>query len=300
MDIFNELSLEKIFIQKIEDEQLNKCRLKLDILRLDKIHPVVSGNKWYKLKYYINEFAEGNYNSITTFGGPFSNHIIATAYACFVQKIKCTGYIRGEEPKVYSDTLSDAKALNMQLVFLSRNEYGKRKRHPQNDVSTFFIPEGGFGETGARGASEILNIIPGIPAYDYIISAVGTGTMMAGIANASFRHQKIIGISVFKNNYNLVNEVFSLTGNDSEKRINIFHDYHFGGYAKYNQLLLEFMNKAWVQYFVPLDFVYTAKTFYAIFDLLQKKYFIPGSKILFIHSGGLQGNRSLEKGTLLF
>jgi len=300
MDLLNELNLDKIFIQKINDECLIKANIQLDVLRLDKIHPVVSGNKWFKLKYYLQQAAEDNCTCIATFGGAFSNHIIAVAYACAAKKIQCIGYIRGERPATFSPTLSDAKALNMRLIFLSRSEYLNRKKSIQNDQSTFYVPEGGYGKNGVKGASEILNFVPDIPGYNYIVCAVGTGTMLAGIVNASSTHQNIIGISVLKNNFSVENEVLALVNDKAKNQTKILHDYHFGGYAKYAQQLIEFMNKTWKAYALPLDFVYTAKAFYAIFDLLKNDFFIAGSKILFVHSGGLQGNRSLKEETLLF
>jgi len=294
------LQFENIFTQSIRADWLQKNDARFDVLRLDRLHEVVSGNKWFKLKYWLLDAAERNYTTIATFGGAFSNHILATAYACYKQNLICTGFIRGEEPQHYSQTLLDAKALNMQLKFISRADYSDKQNIIQKNASLFFIPEGGYGKAGACGAAEILQFVPDTSIYNYIICAVGTGTMLAGIANASLQHQRCIGISVMKNNFSLIDEVFALVNNELKNRAEILHDYHFGGYAKHTQPLIDFMNEIWKKFQLPLDFVYTAKALYAVYHLTEKNYFQPASKILFIHSGGLQGNRSLKEKALLY
>jgi 1-aminocyclopropane-1-carboxylate deaminase len=300
MDLQDELCFNDVIIQQHDDKHFKDVHLQLNILRLDKLHPIVSGNKWFKLKYYLQHAKENNHDLIATFGGAFSNHILATAYACNKQNIKCIGYIRGEKPKHFSETLSDAQALNMHLEFLSRADYAKKKNSKHSNTSAFIIPEGGYGKTGAKGAAEILQFVPNISIYNYIVCAAGTGTMLAGIINASLPHQQCIGISVMKNNISLQNETISLVKNDATDRMKIFNDYHFGGYAKHTKPLIDFMNRIFATYNLPLDFVYTAKALYAVYHLAENKYFAPESNILFIHSGGLQGNRSLAKDSLQY
>jgi 1-aminocyclopropane-1-carboxylate deaminase len=300
MHLQDELNIHDVTIQPLNGNHFANANIDVDVLRLDKIHPVISGNKWFKLKYWLQDAAEKNYTTIATFGGAFSNHILATAYACNKQKLNCIGFIRGEEPKQYSQTLLDAKALNMQLEFVSREEYQNKQNIIQKNTSLYFIPEGGYGETGAKGAAEILQFVPDTSIYNYIICAVGTGTMLAGITNSSLPHQQCLGISVMKNNFSLKKEVLALVNDESKNRIEILHDYHFGGYAKYTQPLINFMNVTWNRFQLPLDFVYTAKALYAVYQLAEKKYFQTNSRILFIHSGGLQGNRSLSKEVLMY
>ncbi|MEP6683391.1 MAG: pyridoxal-phosphate dependent enzyme [Parafilimonas sp.] len=295
MDLQHELNFNYVSIDDINDVEFNTASIKLNVLRLDKIHPVVSGNKWFKLKYHLQQAIKNNCASVVTFGGAFSNHILATAYCCNKQNISCTGFIRGEEPAHYSQTLLDAKALNMQLIFLNREDYANKKSEIKVNKSVYFIAEGGYGETGAKGAAEILDFVQHLSDYDYIICACGTGTMLAGIANAGLSNQQYIGISVMKNNFSLQDEMLLLVNDEAKSRVKILHDYHFGGYAKYTQALIDFMNKIYQTHKLPLDFVYTAKALYAIYNLTEKKYFKEGSKVLFIHSGGLQGNRSLGK-----
>ncbi len=300
MFLQNELKTGEVIIQKINNNAFSQPGIQLDILRLDKIHPVVSGNKWFKLKYYLKHAIENNYTAIATFGGAFSNHILATAYACNKQSIPCIGFIRGEEPKQYSQTLVDVRALNMQLEFISRKDYKTRQAIMHENTGVFFIPEGGYGKTGAKGAAEIVQLVPTLSIYDYIVCAVGTGTMLAGIANATKLHQQCIGVSVMKNNFGLENEMLSLVDDEARPRVTLLNNYHFGGYAKYTQQLIDFMNTPWLTDQLPLDFVYTGKAFYAISDLSEKGYFPRGSNILFIHSGGLQGNRSFTKEVLMY
>jgi 1-aminocyclopropane-1-carboxylate deaminase len=190
----------------------------------------------------------------------------------------------------------------MTLHFLSRQNFLDPKKiisHNQ-DPSWAWIPEGGYGIQGAEGASTLLTI-QNTQSFDTIICAVGTGTMMAGLIKAAASHQKIIGISVLKNNLSIDAEINALlTSKESKKNFEIIHGYDFGGYAKHTQALIKYMNDTYKNLELPLDFVYTAKLMYAAEDLASKGKFEPASKILLIHSGGLQGNRSFKKGTLLF
>ena len=160
MNLLDDLSFESVFIQPINEEIFKSLNINLNVLRLDKLHTTVSGNKWFKLKYYLQEAIENSYTSIATFGGAFSNHIIAAAYACNKLNIQCTGFIRGDEPEQYSQTLIDATALNMKLEFISREAYKNKQVIIDKNPSLHFIPEGGYGKNGAKGAAEILQLVP--------------------------------------------------------------------------------------------------------------------------------------------
>ena len=292
-----DLALNDITVDPISFLYENK--IEVDVLRLDKISPVISGNKWFKLRYYLEEAKRQHKKSILTFGGAWSNHIIATAAVCKMQELNSIGIIRGEEPKELSSTLSHAKKLGMQLVFISRSDYQQKKipttLHLTGDY--YIINEGGYGETGAKGASTILDHCN--KTYTHYCCAVGTGTMMAGLINAVSPAQTVLGISVMKNNAGLKKMIQTLvTG--TGKNWKLIHDYHFGGYAKHQPALLGFMNEFYKQTTIPSDFVYTGKLFFAISDLIGKNYFPADSKLLLIHSGGLQGNSSLPEETLIF
>jgi len=286
-----------ITTEKILSDLAVEKNIEVSVLRLDKIHPVISGNKWFKLRYYFEEARQQNKRTIVTFGGAWSNHIVATAAACRENKFDCIGIIRGEEPGIISPTLVQARELGMQLIFISREDYRVKKIPEQlNRNENYFIPEGGFGIKGAAGASIIFDFIKG--SYSHICCAVGTGTMMTGLINKA-TSEEIVGISVMKNNFELEKNIRQLL-NNKEKQINLVHDYHFGGYAKHSPELIAFMNDFYRQTNIPSDFVYTGKLFYAVKKLIENKFFPENSKMLLTHSGGLQGNASLNKGTLIF
>ena len=276
-----------------------KHEAKVHVLRLDKISPDISGNKWFKLRYYIDEAKAMHKKGILTFGGAWSNHIVATAAACRNLGLASCGVIRGERSASPTPTLVQAESYGMQLVYVPKSAY-KDKPVPAHVSNKDYLTvnEGGFGATGAKGASTILDYCE--DSYTHYACAVGTGTMLAGIINRISHAKKALGVSVLKNNATLETNVQHLLIDQAKTNWNIVHDYSFGGYAKFQPLLLDFMNTFYLHTKVPSDFVYTAKLFFAISNLIRKKYFPQGSKILIIHSGGLQGNRSLPRGTLMF
>lgn len=294
------MNINNIYIQDISE--LSSNTLNINILRADVIDPVVSGNKWFKLQFYVKDAIAAGKTTLATFGGPYSNHIVATSKYGASMGLKTVGFIRGEKPVTLSATLNDAIQNGMTLHFVSRENFLDPKKIMQENMheSWAWIPEGGYGIKGAEGASTLLTI-KDTHSFDTIICAVGTGTMMAGIIKAAAPHQKIIGISVLKNNVSIDAEIKTLlTPEESKKNFEIIHGYDFGGYAKHTPTLINFMNDCYKQMELPLDFVYTAKLIYGVKDLASKGKFAPTSKILLIHSGGLQGNRSFKKGTLLF
>jgi 1-aminocyclopropane-1-carboxylate deaminase len=289
---------DKVFIQSLFSE---KKEFLFDVLRLDLIHPIISGNKFFKLKLYLSEALQQQYTTIATFGGAYSNHIVATAFACRRLGLKSMGFIRGEQPAILSHTLQDAMQYGMQLVFVDRTAYNDKAYIQRKYASEnwYWINEGGYGIKGAEGAATIFKWIH--HNYTHIIAAVGSGTMMAGFIKAALPHQQIIGINVMKGNEQLINEVSALlTTEEKQKNYVLLNDYHFGGYAKQSQQLFDFMNAIWQQHQLPTDFVYNAKSIFATFDLLRQNYFPPDSKIISIQCGGLQGNRSLPHHFLHF
>ncbi|MBI3138529.1 MAG: 1-aminocyclopropane-1-carboxylate deaminase [Sphingobacteriales bacterium] len=273
--------------------------LTVSMLRLDKLHPVISGNKWFKLRFYLEEAHAQGKKTLLTFGGAWSNHIHATAAACRIHHLDAIGIIRGEEAAELSPTLRQAREMGMQLRFISRGQY--REKWIPDDIAIsncLIVGEGGYGKPGAAGAATILDYA-NPHDYTHICCAMGTGTMLAGIMNRSPATVTCLGISVLKNNPALSGQVRALLANPQQDPV-IIPDYHFGGYAKQTPELIQFMNNFYRVTGIPTDFVYTGKLCYAISALAGKNYFPPGSKILLIHSGGLQGNRSLDKGTLIF
>jgi 1-aminocyclopropane-1-carboxylate deaminase len=289
-------------LAKIQSLNLGKDqKVAIDVLRLDLIHPIISGNKWYKLRLYIEEAIKEGYIEIASFGGAYSNHIIAIACACNMHHLKSVGFIRGDKTEALSHTLQAAVNYGMQLNFISRANYKNKNEWIANNMqpNRYWIPEGGYGVLGAQGAASILDKVP-LKNYSHIIAAVGSGTMLAGLLNGSMDHQTIIGISSQKNNLSLESEVIDLTKSGNQHRLIMMHDYHFGGFAKHPEELLHFMTDFWKKESIPTDIVYTSKVFFAVTDLLQKQYFKQGDSLLVIHSGGLQGNLSLPEKSLPF
>lgn len=297
--------MDAVTTDRISDPLLLEKSVELSILRLDKIHPVISGNKWFKLKYYLLDARTKGNNIILTFGGPYSNHIAATACATNIHGMHSIGLIRGEEPQIWSHTLQEARANGMLLHFLPRTVYDEYKRIPENDIlkkefgDCYVISEGGIGKPGLKGAAEILDLVD-ISNYSHITAAIGTGTTIAGLLDKTAVNQQLTGFSSMKNNNSLLSEIEFLINRSLPGRFHLVTDYHFGGYARQNKELLEWMNRFYEIHRIPLDFVYTGKMLYGIFDLVNKDHFLPGSRILAVHSGGLQGNRSLPEGCLQF
>lgn len=280
----------------------SKNNYQMSVLRLDQIHPIVSGNKWYKLRYYIQEALGKSINTIASFGGPYSNHLVALAYVAQENKLHSVGFVRANNNEPLTPSLQDAISFGMQLEFIGRTHFQETKNEliQKNNTSsnTYFIDEGGYGALGAKGAATILTA-QDTSAFDTILCAVGTGTMLAGIINGAAPHQNVIGIPVLKNENSIGEEINSLIIN-KQTPWTLLHQFHQGGYAKTTPALIQWMNELWNTEKIPTDIVYTGKLFFAVKELMQTNYFKPGSKILILHSGGLQGNRSLPKDTLVF
>jgi 1-aminocyclopropane-1-carboxylate deaminase len=293
----------KVSINKIYDDSWTKKNITLSILRLDQIHPIVSGNKIFKLHYFLEEAANSN-KKIVTFGGAYSNHLAAAAAACSTYHMESIGIVRGERPEVLSATLLYCLEQGMHLEFVSRNEYKEKNEEPflrqlQIKFGDYvLIPEGGFSKQGAKGAEEIYNYFER-EKYTHICCAVGTATTLAGLINGANVSQQILGFSVLKH-HDFQKRIKYLTVNLPSKNYCFINEYHFGGYAKKTGELINFMNTFYEQFSIPLDFVYSAKMMYGTLDLIKKDFFAAGSKILCIHTGGLQGNCSLSPGVLKF
>jgi 1-aminocyclopropane-1-carboxylate deaminase len=299
------LPTDNISFDKLESNFLSENSVSLTVLRLDKIHEEVSGNKLFKLHYFVEACLQTYHKTILTFGGAFSNHLVATAFLCKEKGIKCIGIVRGEAPTKLSHTLVRCKELGMQLHFISRLAYKKMEGDEtiKNLQNTFgectIVPEGGFGNEGARGASLIMNFLKN-ESYSHVCTCVGTATTLTGLLMNNKNNATIIAIPVIKNMTDIEQRVQQLTNHSDTNNLSILGDYHFGGYAKYSNELIHFMNKFYTDYAIPTDFVYTAKMMFGIFDKIENAYFTKGSNILCLHTGGLQGNTSLPVGSLIF
>lgn len=255
-------------------------------------HPYVSGNKLRKLKYNLLEAQTQQKTTVLTFGGAFSNHIAALAYAGQEKGIRTIGVIRGEElenSKPLNATLSFAKSCGMQFKFVTREAYRNKTTEffiegLQNEFGDFYlIPEGGTNDLAVKGCEEILT--EDDKKFNYICCPVGTGGTISGLINSSHPNQKIIGFPALKGDF--LREEISKFVTRTNWELNT--EYHFGGYAKINEDLIHFINQFKSRYEVPLDPIYTGKMMFGIYDLMAKGYFEKDSKILAIHTGGLQG-----------
>ena len=288
----------------VQEIQLPNTTISLFIKREDLLHPHISGNKFRKLKYNLAEAKK--YNKILTYGGAFSNHIVAVAAAGKEYGFQTIGIIRGEElvsQIADNPSLQFAQECGMQLEFISREQY----RH-KNEIAAleywqkkygevYVLPEGGTNQLAVKGCEEIITSADEV--YDFICCAVGTGGTISGIINSAMPHQKIIGFPALKGDF-LQEDIRNFT---HENNWELQTDYHFGGYAKTTSKLIQFLNDFHAQHQIPLDPIYTGKMVYGVMDLIQKNYFKKGSKILLIHTGGLQGilginNRLRQKNKL--
>lgn len=292
-------------LKKIEATFLKEKEINLFVLRLDLVHPYISGNKWFKLKNNLEEAKRQGKNTLLTFGGAYSNHIIATAAAGKEFGFKTIGIIRGEElaspptplrgrgeQSAKNPVLTFAEECGMELHFVSRKEYRELRANPISLFSLFpysyILPEGGTNELAVKGCSEIISLID-VP-FDFICCAVGTGGTITGIISSLKQNQKAIGFSVLKGGEFLKNDIEKLLHHcqiDSFENWQINHDCHFGGYAKKNEELLNFISDFKSNHNIPLDFVYTGKMMFGIFDLIKKNYFKKGATIIAVHTGGL-------------
>ncbi|MBD2195818.1 MULTISPECIES: 1-aminocyclopropane-1-carboxylate deaminase/D-cysteine desulfhydrase [Calothrix] len=289
-------------IQPIQSLIAQQIGMELSVLRLDNMHPLVNGNKWFKLKYNLLEAQQRNLTTLLTFGGAYSNHIFATAAAGNLLGFRTIGMIRGEERLPLNPTLSFAVQQGMQIFYLDRQKY--RQRHTaelqaelqQRFGNVFIIPEGGGNLNGVRGCMEIVNNA----AFDTVCVACGTGTTLAGIILSLTKSQRAIGFPVLKGGEFLKSDVDNWLKNYLASGLPVAHEeiaswqlicnYHMGGYAKVNDELLQFQQQFTQEQGIPLDYVYTAKMFYGVMDLLKQGFFPKGDRILLIHTGGLQGN----------
>lgn len=285
----------KIETEEISCKILEQKGVKVFVKRIDQIHEYVSGNKWYKLKYNLIEAKRKDSRLILTFGGAYSNHILATAYLAKKEGFRSIGVIRGEESLPLNPTLCVAKENGMDLYYISRSDYRlKDEVDFLNKLKIQFgdfylIPEGGTNKFAVKGASEILDFKD---TQDYICCAVGTGGTIAGVINSKHNNQRVVGFPVIKGDGLLQSNVKSFTKNGEWVFIN---NYMFGGYAKLTNELVCFIDDFYKAHNIQLDVVYTGKMMFGIMDLVSKDYFPRGSTILAIHTGGLQGNKGMNE-----
>jgi len=301
VSVFDDLPLTKVLLPVLESRGIE-----LWLFRIDLTHPYISGNKWFKLKYNLQAASENGYRSVLSFGGAYSNHIHALAWAAQNAGINCIGVIRGEPEYADNPTLSDAQKWGMQLRFVNRHDYrlrrepefleGLKNSLPAEMQPVFIIPEGGSNALAVKGCREILSnrVIEKIKP-DQIILPCGTGGTLSGVA-LSCPAVKVLGIPVLKNAEFLYDDIRALinsVGEPDPGNWQLDMEGHFGGYAKTSPELLDFMRTIEDQCGVLLDQVYTAKMLFRIMQLIEEGCIPSGSKLLALHTGGLQGRRSV-------
>lgn len=283
-------------IQELESSLLKLKSVRVFVKRDDLIHPTLSGNKWRKLKYNLANAKSQDYKTLLTFGGAFSNHIHATAAAGKIFGFNTIGIIRGEAHESLNPTLTFAREQNMHLEYVSRQDYRKKTQsefitYLHDKFGDFYlIPEGGSNELALPGCQEIIHEINAqlsLPV-DYVCTACGSGGTLAGLALAK-SSSKILGFAVLKNAGFLNDDVRKLLGNSGSACWQINLDYHFGGYAKRTQELMEFLHKFRQDFRIPIEPVYTAKMFFGLFDMIRDEQIPKNSTIVALHTGGLQG-----------
>ncbi|MEO8086191.1 MAG: pyridoxal-phosphate dependent enzyme [Bacteroidota bacterium] len=290
-------------ITTLRNQLFTEKNISLSVLRLDEIHHHISGNKWYKLKYNVEEFFRLKKKYLVTFGGAFSNHIIATAAAGKEMGIHTIGIIRGDELNENSNgALKFASQSGMKLFFVSRIDYRKILDADNLEIENellksipgfsdfgiqysdlFFLPEGGSNSLAVKGCAEIVNSIP--EGFNFICCACGTGATLAGISTALNENHTAIGISVLHGEKFLEKDILKLNGN--KNNFQLLHEYSFGGYAKSNAELDSFCEQFMLMHAFKIEPVYTGKMFFGLYDLISKDYFAKGTRIIALHTGGV-------------
>lgn len=283
-------------LQPLTDPLLTQKGVKLSILREDLVHPTIPGNKWRKLKYNLQAAQEQGCEALVTFGGAFSNHIAAAAAAGQEYGLQTIGYIRGEETLPLNPTLAYATSCGMQLKYLSRAEYrvkhesGFRAEILKTGPKQYLLPEGGTNALAVKGCTEIVTDLAA--PWDVLCVAAGTGGTLAGIVAGAVGKGQIIGFPALKGGEFLQKEVTELVqAYNGQTYHNWFLQtaYHFGGYAKHKPELLTFIQNFHARHGILLDPIYTGKMLYGVYDLIKTDYFLPGTQIIAVHTGGQQG-----------
>ena len=288
-------------LTEIFDPLFSEKQIKVFIKREDLTDDFISGNKFYKLKYNLIEAEKLGYKTLLTFGGAFSNHIHATAAAGKKYGIKTIGVIRGEEHLPLNPTLNSAQENGMTLEYLDRKSYRNKydetliKKLKEKFCDFYLVPEGGLNELAIKGVAEI---IPAINAeFNFICSACGTGGTLAGLILGLDSKSFALGFSALKGGSFLYQNIKKLLSEYQKENLTNWQinlDYHFGGYAKVNNELIEFCNEFYIKHKIEIEPIYTGKMFYGIYELIKNDFFPKHSSIIAVHTGGLQGLNGLK------
>jgi len=294
-----EQQLQPSVLTHVGDPFLQQHKIELWIKRDDLLHPIVSGNKWRKLKYVLQHAFSNNKDSIISMGGQYSNHLHALAYIGKVLNISSKAFIRGERPEFLNPTLKDCCEWGMQLKFITRSRYRElrdiRELHMQQ-ANEYWLPEGGAVKYALRGVAKIIEEID-IP-YDVVCVPCGTATTLAGLVTSVPNQKSVFGFAALKGRGFLEQNVEQLLDHNHKIKCQwtINHDYHFGGFARIRPELADFIKHFQQNTGVELEPIYTGKMMFGIYDLIKQGVFRAGQRIIAIHTGGLQGNRGFVDG----
>lgn len=294
MSFFNTIKTENI---RLEFQDLNHD-IKIYMKREDLIHPIISGNKFRKLKYNLKKLKKNKNSLLITFGGAFSNHLLAVAYLGKIEGIKTLAIVRGEELRDFklNTTLQKCSDFGMEFEFVSREKYRERNTNKYNCElqnkfkNAYIVPEGGTNMLGVKGCEEILSKYDK-EFFDVVCVPVGSGGTFSGLINSSLEKQKILGFSAL-NNSNISEVINKFVKKDNWK---LFDESFFGGYAKFNNELINFINNFYKKHNIKLDSVYNAKMIFRILDLINNNNWDFGKNILVINTGGTQSVEGINK-----
>lgn len=293
-----EKTFDKSILSRIQDPMLDHYGIELWVKRDDSLHPVISGNKWRKLKYILDHALSLGAHTLISMGGAYSNHLHALAYVGRELGLKTVGLIRGEQPDTLNPTLADMRNWGMELKFVSRSDYRDLRHYkdrqdlPGINPRQYWLPEGGAQALALKGVAELVREID-MP-YDMLCVPCGTGTTLAGIIEVVPESVSVMGFAALKNAGFLTADVESLLSRPyANWQIN--PDYHFGGFAQVNAGLMAFIEAFELKTHVPLEPVYTGKMLYGLYDLIAQGCFKPGQRIIAVHTGGLQGKRGFDQ-----
>ena len=294
----NQFLLPESPVQEIHHPLLEQKKIKLAIKRDDLLHPIISGNKWRKLKYNLINMQTQGCDSFVTFGGAFSNHLYACAMGCKAFNLKGHAIIRGPELDKRNPTIKMALACGMQLHTVDRKTY--RQRHNpeylaslQNQFpNSLIIPEGGTNQAALQGVMELAQ---SLPKSNYVVCATGSGGTLAGLAKGCTGNTQVIGVAVLKQADYLNHDIRQLlTTQHQGAPWQLLTDFHYGGYGKFTDEVWTFCELMRQTFHLPLEPIYTGKMLFAIWQLISQDYFPKGSSITAIHTGGLQGLDGLK------
>ncbi|WP_448549035.1 1-aminocyclopropane-1-carboxylate deaminase/D-cysteine desulfhydrase [Thalassotalea fusca] len=285
-------------VQKLNHPLFTEYGIEVFVKRDDLIHPIISGNKWRKLKYNLESARKQNINKLLSFGGAYSNHIHALAYAAYTQGFSSHAIIRGESSYQDNYTLTWARNWGMTLTFVDRATYRRRnepeylaalsKQYPDHQI----IPEGGSNQAALMGVGEVLDeLVQQLDGYDTLICPVGSGGTIAGLVKADNNKHQILGIPVLKHNGYLVHEIELLLGEQYQHcdQWQLLDDFHCGGYGKFSADDLLQMQAFYQQCKLPIEPMYSGKMVLALLSLIRSGHFTRGHRIVLLHTGGIQG-----------